>query len=238
MKIEVWSDYACPFCYIGKRHLDLALEQFPHKEYVSVRFKSYELDPEAAVDPKKSYHQMLADKFNKSIAEAEEMTSGIATQAATAGLDYQFEEMVSTNTFDAHRLTKFAENSGKGLQMVERLFKAHFTEAEHVGDVESLTKLAVEVGLDKDEVEEFLQSCKGTKRVREEEEQAMQIGVRGVPFFVLNDKYALSGAQPPEAFLQALNQVWDELDEKPTKLPVDEQHASFCKGDENECPKS
>lgn len=234
MKIEVWSDYACPYCYIGKRNLDRALEQFPHRSFVSVQFKSYELAPDADVNPTKTYHELLAHKFNKSLADAEAMTKEIVTQAAEVGLDYQFENMISTNTFDAHRLTKLAFKEGKGLEMVERIFKAHFIDEAHIGDHQLLTDLASEVGLDKEKVESFLSSCKCTKVVREDEEIAEDIQVQRVPFFLLNDKYALSGAQTTEVFLQALHQVWDEMDEKPTKLNSEE--GSYCCGDERSCP--
>lgn len=134
----------------------------------------------------------------------------VGRQAASVGLDYQFDNMIPTNTFDAHRLALLAAKYGKGEQMVERLFYAYFTESKHLGDAKALVELAEEVGLDPEEVSKMLAGDQYAKEVREDEQEASNLGVRGVPFFVINRKYGISGAQPPEIFLQALEKAWQE----------------------------
>ncbi|WP_078410563.1 DsbA family oxidoreductase [Priestia abyssalis] len=238
MKIEVWSDFACPFCYIGKRRLEEALEKFPHRDQVEVVFKSFELDPHASRDIDLSIHEIIAKKYGMPVEQAKQMNDGIAQQAAAVGLDFQFETLIRTNTFDAHRLAKFAEAKGKDAEVTERLLKAYFTDSKHLGDHETLTDLAVEAGLDRNEVEAVLQGSDYEAAVRGEEAQAQQIGVQGVPFFVLNNKYAISGAQPSEVFAGALQKVWEEENEKPalqSLSPTNDQGA-VCTEDGCEVP--
>lgn len=238
MKIEVWSDFACPFCYIGKRRLEEALEKFPHQDQVEVVFKSFELDPHASRDTDLSIHEIIAKKYGMSVEQAKNMNEGIVQQAAAVGLDFQFDTMIRTNTFNAHRLAKLAEVKGKDAEMTERLLKAYFTESKHIGDHDTLTELAVEAGLERNEVEAVLKGNDYEAAVRVEEAEARQIGVQGVPFFVLNGKYAISGAQPSEVFAGALQKVWEEENEKPvlqSLSPANEQGA-VCTEDGCEVP--
>ncbi|HWO95454.1 MAG TPA: DsbA family oxidoreductase [Bacillus sp. (in: firmicutes)] len=215
MKIEVWSDFACPFCYIGKRRLEEALEKFPHRDQVEVVFKSFELDPHASRDTDLSIHEIIAQKYGTSVEQAKKMNEGVIQQAASVGLDFQFETLIRTNTFDAHRLAKFAEAKGKGAEVTERLLKAYFTDSKHLGDRKTLTELAAEAGLDQNEAEAVLKGNDYETAVRADEREAREIGVQGVPFFVLNNKYAISGAQPTEVFAGALQKVWEEENAKP-----------------------
>ncbi|MFD2044293.1 DsbA family protein [Ornithinibacillus salinisoli] len=215
MKIEVWSDFVCPFCYIGKRRLELALEKFDNKDNVLVEYKSYELDPHAEKNPGKSIHELLAGKYNISVEKARSMNENVGEQAAEVGLTYHFETMQHTNTFDAHRLAKYAAKQGKGKEMTEKLLYAYFTESKLISDRTTLADLAEEVGLEKEPVLEVLETDKYANHVRNDEETATQIGVQGVPFFVFNEKYAVSGAQPPEVFSEVLEKVWEEEKEKP-----------------------
>lgn len=215
MKVDVWSDFVCPFCYIGKRRFEEALEKFPYKNDVTVEYKSYELDPSAEKNPNKNFHELLADKFGMSIEEAKTKNETIRKQAAEAGLIYNFHAMQHTNTFDAHRVAKYAAGQGKGNEITERFLKAYFTESKHIGDHTTLIALAVEVGLDLNEVTTFLPENDYASHVRADEKQARQIGVQGVPFFVFNEKYAVSGAQPPEVFLGVFEKVWKEENEQP-----------------------
>ena len=157
MKIEVWSDFVCPFCYIGKRRLEKALAQFPHREHVEVVFRSFELDPAAPNDPAEPVVTMLARKYRVSLDEAKRMTDSVAQQGAAEGLLLRFDTAVNANTFDAHRLLKFAATQGLEQAMAEKLFFAHFTASEHIGRRETLLRLAVEVGLKRSEVEQLLQ---------------------------------------------------------------------------------
>lgn len=235
MKVEVWSDFVCPFCYIGKRRLEVALEEFPHREHVFVEYKSFQLDPDAEVNPGMKMNELLAKKYGMSIEETKEMNANVIRQAADVGLIYNYDNMQPTNTFDAHRLAQYAAKQNKGNEMTERLLKAYFIESAHIGDHHTLIKLAVEVGLDQEEVEIILQTCKNTNNVRNDQEQAQEMGVQTVPFFVFNEKYAVSGAQPPEIFMEVLEQVWEEENEQTEfqSLHSRKSKATYC--DEESC---
>lgn len=210
MKVEIWSDFVCPYCYIGKRRFETALQNFPHKEEVEVIYKSFELAPDSPRDGNPDVHTYLAAKYGISREQAIANTNQVAGQAKMVGLDFYFERTIQTNTFDAHRLAHYAAAKGKAFEMTERLLKAHFTDSLHVGDYDILADLAVEVGLDREEVLSFLSSKEYSDEVRRDEMEANQLGIRGVPFFVINRKYGISGAQPSEVFSEALQKVWDE----------------------------
>jgi predicted DsbA family dithiol-disulfide isomerase len=216
MQVEIWSDFVCPFCYIGKRKFEAALERFPNKNEVEVIYRSFELDPNAQKDVDYDVHDMLASKYGMSRERAKEMNDEMAGQAQSVGLTYHFDTMVVTNTFDAHRLAHFAAKHNKMAEMTERLLKAYFTESKHIGDHETLADLAAETGLDRKEVVRMLAGDEFTKEVHSDEQAASQLGARGVPFFVINRKYAISGAQSSEVFLQALLKAWEEV--KPLTL--------------------
>lgn len=210
MKVQIWSDVVCPFCYIGKREFEHALAQFPHKEEVEVEWKSFELDREAPVDNPDDMYEHLAKKYGRTREEVEAMNKGIVERAAGLGLEYNLRQAILTNSFDAHRLAHMAKEKGVGAEAHERLFKAYFTLGEHIGDRTVLKRIGEEIGLDGAQVEEMLESDLYSEEVQMDEYEAQQIGVRGVPFFVLDDKYAVSGAQASEHFLGALNQAWNE----------------------------
>lgn len=216
MKIEVWSDFVCPFCYIGKRRLEQALEAFPHKEDVEVEFKSFELDPNSAFNTGQNIHEMLAKKYGMSVEQAKQANVGVGQQAESVGLTFNFDDMKPTNTFDAHRLAKFAETKGQEKAMTENLLHAYFTESKHVGEVDTLADLAEASGLDRDEALVVLNDKNAfATDVRQDESIAQQYGITGVPYFVINQKYAISGAQPKETFEGALKQVWEEENPAP-----------------------
>ncbi len=210
MKIEIWSDYVCPFCYIGKKRLDAALEQFSHKDEVTLELRSYELDPQADSSLKLRTHEMLATKYGMTVEKAQEMSSGIAEQAAAVGLEFNFDNMLHINTFDAHRLAQFAAEHGKGVEVGEKLLYAYFTLNADLSDHNVLANIGAEAGLDAEAALQMLCSEAYTEQVRAQEEEGSRIGIRGVPFFVFNRKYAVSGAQPPEVFLETLNKAWAE----------------------------
>ncbi|MEF2965990.1 DsbA family oxidoreductase [Paenibacillus sp. M1] len=210
MKVEIWSDYACPFCYIGKRRFEKALEQLPFKEEIEVVFRSFELDPSSPKEVKSSMHEILAAKYGMSIEEAKAANERVSEQAAGEGLVYRFDTMIPTNTFDAHRITRYAEKQGKAAEMTERLFKAYFTDSLHIGDPDTLIFLAQGVGLDGEEIRSMLASDAFGEEVRQDEQFAAELGIRSVPFFVLDRKYAISGAQPLEVFQNGLQQAWDQ----------------------------
>lgn len=213
MKIEIWSDYVCPFCYIGLRRYEAALANFAHRDELETVFKSFELNPDADRDDNPPAAEMLMAKYGMSREQVEANLANLTEQAKSVGLDYRLAEAVQTNTFDAHRLTYFAAEHGKMDAMAERLLKAHFTEVQHVGDRETLANLAAEVGLDRDKTLDMLASGEFADDVRADQEEARRLGIQGVPFFVIDRKYAVSGAQPAEVFLQALETAWAERDD-------------------------
>lgn len=210
MKIEIWSDIVCPFCYIGKRRLEAALARFPHAREVEIQWRSFELDTEAKPQPGVSQYQRLAAKYGKAEAWAREMCANMTQSAAAEGLAFDFDHAVPANTFQAHRLVHLAARHGRQDAAKERFFKAYLEEGQDLNDPQTLTRLAAELGLPAAEVEHVLASDEFTQEVRHDEYQARQIGVRGVPYFVFDDKYAVSGAQPAELFEEVLTTVWRE----------------------------
>ncbi|ANB61922.1 DsbA family oxidoreductase [Anoxybacteroides amylolyticum] len=230
MKIEVWSDFVCPFCYIGKRRLEQALASFPHRENVEIIFRSFELDPNAKKETPLSIHEIIAQKYGISVDEAKRVNTDISKQAEAIGLTFHFETMKPTNTFDAHRLAQYAKEKGKLDEVVERLFYAYFTESKRISDRDVLLVIAESVGLDRQETEAMLDGGRYAEHVREDEAIAAQLGVRGVPFFVLNQKYAISGAQPVEVFRQALEKVWTEEQQSSSLQSLTEEGGTCTDG--------
>ncbi|KIL43735.1 DsbA family oxidoreductase [Jeotgalibacillus campisalis] len=210
MNVQIWSDYVCPFCYIGKRKFEKALENFDHKDQVQIVYKSFELDPNAPLHADQDMIETLAGKYGTSLEQAREMTRGVTQQAKEVGLAYDFDKMKRTNTRDAHRLTHWAASQGKMEEITERLLQAYFIESKHIGEHETLERIAEEAGLNKEEAREILSSDAFTADVEKDIRKASQIGVTGVPFFVFEEKWAVSGAQPVEAFEEVLNKVWEE----------------------------
>ena len=215
MKIDIWSDYACPFCYIGKRRLENALSQFPHRDQVEVVFRSFQLDPSAKVHGNPDIHDMLAAKYGMTRDKAKAMNEQLAEQARGVGLDFQFDSIVPTNTFDSHRLTHYATKQGKGAEMTERLLRAYFTDSLNLGDRSVLAQLAVEIGLNEQETLHMLETEDYADQVNGDIEEGQRLGVTGVPFFVINNKYAISGAQPGPVFMEVLDTVWAEEQKAP-----------------------
>lgn len=210
MKIDVWSDVLCPFCYIGKRKLEAALAKFPHAGEVAVTWRSFELDPSAKSDRSKTIYEYLAAKYGRSIDWARQTNANLAQQAANDGLKFDFDRVRPTNSFDAHRLLHLARARGYQPQLQEALFAAYFTHGQDVSDHGALTRLATEAGLEAGEVTKVLSGQDYGDAVRAEEAQAQSLGIRGVPAFVIDEKYLISGAQPSETLLEALNEIWSQ----------------------------
>lgn len=210
MKVDIWSDVRCPFCYIGKRKFEAALADFEHKEQVEVEWHSFELDPNAETVPDANSAQHLADKYGRSLEWAEEMQENVTATAAEVGLKFNLDKSIVANSFDAHRLIQLAKAHGLGDQIEEQLFIAHFTEGKNIADHQTLVEVGVSIGLEKEAIKTMLEGSYFTDEVRYDEQTAQNIGIRGVPFFVLNQKLGISGAQAPETFLDALNQAWQE----------------------------
>lgn len=211
MKVEIWSDVMCPFCYIGKRKFEAALAQFEHKDQVEVVWKSFQLNPTLKTDPTKSTVEHLAESKGWTLAYAREMTAHVANMAKEVGLNYNFDKAVVANSFDAHRVIQYAKTQGKGDAMEEQLFKAYFIDGKNTADHATLTELATAIGLDASIVKQVLASDQFATQVQQDIYESQQIGVGGVPYFVLNNKYAVSGAQQPETFLGALQKAWSEV---------------------------
>lgn len=208
MKIEVWSDVVCPWCYIGKRRLEAALEGL--EEEVELTWRSFELDPNAPQELSEPLVDMLAKKYGQSRARMQAMSDHVRDTGAADGIDFQFDRARSGNTFDAHRLIHAARIAGLGDAMKERLMLAYFTQGRLLSDHETLVELAQEVGLDASTAREALVSEATASAVRADERAARELGVRGVPFFVFEGKYGVSGAQPVEALQEVLRQVQAE----------------------------
>lgn len=209
MKIEIWSDVVCPFCYIGKRHLEQALTQLPDLD-VDITWKSFELDPNAPAETDLNIYDTLAKKYGRGRNWAKQMNANMVEMASKAGLHYKMDEIKPTNSFNAHQLIHFAKESGKQEEMKEALLSAYFEEGKHLGDIEVLTDIAKSVGLDADQARKVLEDNSYSNDVVKDVEQAHSLGIQGVPFFYINGKYGLSGAQPVETFVEVLSKVAEE----------------------------
>lgn len=210
MKIEIWSDVMCPFCYIGKRNFETALAQFPDKEHIEVVWKSYQLDPTIPEVADESYEDYLVKHKGMSRGQVSAMLQNVTNTAQQAGLTYDFGKSQMVNSYKAHQLIQFAKTKNLGNEAEERLFQAFFTEGKSIADLETLTQLGKEIGLDEQELQAAFTDKKYAQAVQDDIREAREIGVRGVPFFVIDRKYAVSGAQPPEAFSQTLEKSFAE----------------------------
>ncbi|MFD8424351.1 DsbA family oxidoreductase [Streptomyces sp. NPDC059466] len=212
MRVEIWSDIACPWCYVGKARFEKALDAFPHRDEVEVVHRSFELDPGRAKGDIQPVLAMLTKKYGMSEAQAQAGEENLGTQAAAEGLAYRTRDRDHGNTFDMHRLLHFAKEQGRQDELIGLLYRANFAEERTVfGDDERLVELAVAAGLDADAARTVLADPQAyADAVRADEREAAELGANGVPFFVLDRKYGVSGAQPAEVFTQALTQAWGE----------------------------
>lgn len=218
MKVEIWADVMCPFCYMGKRKFEAALQQFPHKEKIEVVWHSFQLDPAINYQPGKDLYSYVAEIRGQSREWSVKLNTQIADAARKVGLRYNFDKVVVNNTFDAHRLIQQAKKQGLGEQAEERLFRAYFTEGRNIGDRDTLIALGREIGLDPATVKKMLESNAYADVVRKDADDAQKLGIDGVPFFLMNRKYAVSGAQPQAVFLQALKKSFSEWNRKKSRV--------------------
>lgn len=209
MKIEIWSDVVCPFCYIGKRKLEAALAEFKHASDIEIIWKSYQLSPEMKAVPGKNIHQYLSDHKRISLGEATAMNNQVADWARQVGLQYNFDKAIPANTFMAHRFSHLALHCGLQNEAEEKLFSAYFTEGKNIDDVETLAQIGTEIGIDPGMVKSTLESDKYADDVRNDIQEAYSLGLRGVPFFVFDRKYSVSGAQDSKVFLNTLEKAYD-----------------------------
>jgi len=213
LRIDIWSDIACPWCYVGKRRLEAALARFAHAGEVEIVWRAFELDPSAprVRDAAQSYAERLGGKYGASPAQAQTMIDRMVATAAGDGIAMRFDHIRPGNTFDAHRLLHLAHERGAQGALKERLLRAYLTEGEAIGEPEVLGRLAREVGLEGGEVDELLAGERFAAEVRQDEAMARELGISGVPFFVLAGRLGVSGAQPVDVLLGALERAWSEL---------------------------
>lgn len=204
MKVEIWSDYGCPFCYIGERKLALALEKTGMTEAAEIVFNSFELDPNAKKNYEENINQLIAKKYGMSIEQAIAANNNIINVAKEVELEFNFDKLQPTNTFDAHRLSHYAKDMGKQQAYTEAVMKGYFTDSLNISDFDVLTAIAVEVGLDRAEALRILESSAFAEEVRQDEANAYSRQIHGVPYFLFNGKAVVNGAQPVETFVAVI----------------------------------
>jgi predicted DsbA family dithiol-disulfide isomerase len=214
MKVEIWSDVVCPWCYIGKRRFEKALARFEHRDQVEITWRSYQLEPDAHYTQGESVQDGLVQTMNITPERAAAMNRQVTAEAAKEGLEYHLDQAKAANTLDAHRLLHFAASQGLQAELEERLFKAHFVDGTSIGEQQNLVQLASEVGLDAEAARAVLASDQYTDEVRADQKKARELWVSGVPFFVIEDREGIGGAQPSAVFLEALRKVWKEVHPK------------------------
>ena len=229
MEIEIWSDVVCPWCYVGKRNFETALAQFEHREDVTVRWRSFELDRSAPTERTGSYTTHLARKYGMSEAQAQASIDTMTQTGARAGVVLDFDRARPGNTFDAHRLLHLAADHGLQDAMKERLFRGTFTDGEPIGDRRALARLAEDVGLPPAEVTATLEGDAYATDVRADEDLAIEFGISAVPFFVIDRKFGIPGAQPPDVIVQVLDRAWNKL--QPAAATAGGGEAPGCEGD-------
>lgn len=210
MQVEIWSDVVCPWCYLGKKRFERALAGFEHRDEVQVVYRSFELDRTAPQGVTTPTVERLAEKYGMSPAQADQAQRQMEERAAADGLTFRMAGLRSGNTRDAHRLLQFAKEEGLQGQLMERLHRAYFTDQESIFDHESLTRLATEIGLDRDDVAAVLATDRYSEHVETDEEMAQALGATGVPLFVIDRKYGISGAQPEQTIASVLERTWRE----------------------------
>ena len=214
MVIEIWSDIMCPFCYIGKRRLESALQSFTQADKIQIVWKSFLLNPDMVTDPSKNSLEYLSENKGWSMAQTRQITQQVVAMAKEVGLEYDMENTVVANAKRAHQVLQLAKSLGKGDAMKERFLKAYFTEGRNIDDTDTLIELAGNVGISKEMVQSALASREFAPKVEQDVHESQVLGIRGVPFFVFDRKYAISGAQPSSVFEQTLDKAWSEFAER------------------------
>jgi len=225
MKVEIWSDIMCPFCYIGKRNFETALAQFASREFVEVEWKSFQLDPAMPDVPRyqEDMYRFVADRKGFSYEQSKKMHQDLIQYAKSVGLEYNFDKALVTNSLKGQRLIQFAKTKGLGEQAEERLFYAYFTQGKNLSDLATLVELGKEIGLTGTDVNEALSNPLYAEKVANDANEAQRLGARGVPFFVVNRKYGIAGAQQPDEILNTLEKAFAEWKkENPDALNIQE----------------
>ena len=220
MKVQIWSDVQCPFCYIGKRRFEEALFGFEHSNVIEIEWKSFLLNPTLKTDPSISVYQSLSDSKGWQMDYTRQVSNQVTEMAAQVGLNFNFDQAVVANSFNAHRLSHLAKKYNKGNELEELLFKAYFTEGKNIDDTKVLTEIGLSVGLNESEVKQTLATNNYNDDVHRDVYEAQTLNVRGVPFFVMDNRYAISGAQATEVFLNTLQTAYSEWQKQPAELNV------------------
>ncbi|MGZ3872619.1 MAG: DsbA family oxidoreductase [Mucilaginibacter sp.] len=233
MKVEIWSDVMCPFCYIGKRRFEEALQHFEHKDEIEIEWKSFQLNPDVVTDPDITIDEYLADKKGWTIDHARQMNAHVTQMAAEAGLTYNMDRAIVANSFKAHRFSHLAKKHGLGIEAEEKLFKAYFTDSKNIDDDQTLMAIGKEIGLDPEAVKQTLESDAYANDVKHDVAVAQQLGIQGVPFFVLNNKYGISGAQAVPVFEQTLDKAFAEWQHESARPKLETIDGESCGPDGN-----
>jgi predicted DsbA family dithiol-disulfide isomerase len=228
MKVEIWSDVMCPFCYIGKRKFESALNSFPQKDFIQVIWHSFQLNPNLQYEEGKDAYTYLAEIKGQTREWSVKVHNSLAQSAKSIGLDYNFEKAKIANSFDAHRIIQLAKKYNLTDEVEERFFRAYFTEGELISDHATLIRLATEAGLPKDEVSNVLQTKQYAEEVRKDVAEARQLGANGVPFFVMDMKYAVSGAQDTSIFAETLQKAFHEWEKLNTSVAPEAVNGQIC----------
>ena len=211
MKINIWSDVRCPFCFVGKKKFEKALEKFPHSEKLEITWHSFQLDPQLITQPDVNPYEYFAKVKGITVERAKAMHEGAAMAGKEAGIDFNFDDSKVANSYKAHLLIQLSKTKNLANEMEEALFEAQFLDGKNIDDEETLIQLAKSIGITEDEAKNALQSDELGYLVKQDMQLAAQLGINAVPFFVINDKYGISGAQQPELFLEALEKTWEEF---------------------------
>jgi predicted DsbA family dithiol-disulfide isomerase len=233
MKVEIWSDVMCPFCYIGKRRFENALQHFENKNEVEIEWKSFQLNPNMETNPNVNITQYLADAKGWTLDYARQMNAHVTQMAAEVGLTYNFDKAVVANSFNAHRFSHLAKKHGLGIEAEEELFKAYFTDGKNIDDQATLIELGQELGLSPAEIKQALESNAYANEVKDDIATAQHLGIRGVPFFVLNNKYAISGAQAVPVFQETIEKAFSEWQKENPKPKLEIIDGESCGPDGN-----
>lgn len=234
MKVEIWSDVMCPFCYIGKRRFEDALQQFEHKDKVEIEWKSFQLNPNMVTDPSVNISQYLADAKGWTLDYAQQMNNHVTEMAAEVGLTYHMDTAVVANSFNAHQFTHLAKKHGLGDDAEEALFKAYFTDGKNVDDTDTLAELGTAIGLDAEEIKQTLAANAYADAVKHDIAEAQYLGIQGVPFFVMNGKYGVSGAQAVPVFSQTIEKAFNEWTDEQARPKLDVIEGPTC-GPDGDC---
>jgi protein disulfide-isomerase len=235
MKIEIWSDVMCPFCYIGKRHLEKALSTFPGKENIEIVWKSFQLNPNLSetVDSSQNSYKYIANSKGITLEQSKAMHQNVVDMGKKANLDFNFDKALISNSLKAHRMLQMAKTKNLGDQTKEVLLKAYFMEGKNMSDEQTLIDLGTSVGLNENDIKASLTDPEFYNLVQRDIQESQQIGVQGVPFFVFDRKYAISGAQPVENFIQTIEQSYAEWREKNETSGLKVNEGPSCAPDRN-----